>query len=136
MQKITRILVPTDFSPAANASYEYAESLRAIIGARLIVVHIIAPIHYLEDADQTLAMREAREATQRAFAALKPAPSHALIRYGIPHQVIVETAAALSVNLVIMGTHGRSGLQRLLLGSVAANVLRHAPCPVLTVRGQ
>jgi universal stress protein A len=67
---------------------------------------------------------------------LRPVPKRTLIERGVPHDVIVGTAKSLGVDLIIMGTHGRLGLKRLVLGSVAENVVRHAPCPVLTVRGR
>lgn len=134
MEKIRRILVPTDFSLAAGTAYRFAGHLRTRTDADLIVLHVIAPVYYVERLDLTLLVREARKAAEHNVATLKPAPTRTLIKEGIPHHTVIQTASALDIDLIVMGTHGRSGLERLVLGSVAENVLRHAPCPVLTVR--
>ncbi len=137
MQRIGRILIPTDFSPTADAALAYAAKLSAKTGAAaLIALHVVSPVYYLEAADLALLLREAREVAQRALDRLRPVPSRTLLVNGVPHEAIVETARSVGADLIVMGTHGRSGLQRLVLGSVAENVLRHAPCPVLTLRGK
>jgi universal stress protein A len=136
MQRIGRILLPTDFSPTADAAFRYAAKLSAETGASLIALHVIAPVYYLEAAELVLLQREAREAAQRGLARLRPAPARTMLANGVPHDMIVQTARSVGADLIVMGTHGRSGLKRLMLGSVAENVLRHAPCPVLTVRGK
>jgi universal stress protein A len=135
MQRIARILVPTDFSPTADAAFKFAVKLSAHTRASLIVLHVIAPVYYLEDADLALLVREARQTAQKGLMLLKPPPGRSMIERGVPHDVIVEIARSVRADLIVMGTHGRSGLKRLVLGSVAENVLRHAPCPVLTIRG-
>ncbi len=134
MQKINQILVPTDFSATANAAFKYANTICHQLSARLCVLHVIAPVYYVEAADLTALMHEAEKAADAALHKLKPTPSRALIERGTPHEVIVAAAGRVGADLIIMGTHGRSGIQRLVLGSVAENVLRHAPCPVLTLR--
>jgi universal stress protein A len=136
MRKIRRILVPVDFSPAAGAAFRYASNLGAAFGARLIVLHVISPVYYLEPADFASLVHEARLAAEARLSKLRPAPSRALVEVGIPHDLIVQVAESVGADLIVIGTHGRSGLQRLMLGSVAENVVRHAPCPVLTVRGR
>ncbi len=133
--RVTRILVPTDFSPTANTAFRYAAALSKTTGASLIALHVIAPVYYLEPADRASLVREARTAAHEAFGKLRPVPARAMIEEGVPHDVIVAVARTVGADLVVMGTHGRSGLNRLMLGSVAENVVRHAPCPVLTVRG-
>ena len=130
-----RILVPTDFSKTANKAFRYACTLSKTTGASLIALHVIAPVYYLEPADAAALVRESRAAAQKQFGRLKPSPARAMIETGIPHEVIAETARTVGADLIVMGTHGRSGLNRLMIGSVAENVVRHAPCPVLTVRG-
>lgn len=136
MKGIGRVLVPTDFSPSANTAFRYAARLCAKTRASLVALHVIAPVYYLEAADLAFVQREAREAAQRGLRRLRPAPSRTMTVSGVPHHAIVETARLIGADLIVIGTHGRSGLKRLVLGSVAENVLRHAPCPVLTVRGK
>lgn len=133
--RVARILVPTDFSGTANKAFRYAAVLSKTTGASLIALHVIAPVYYLEPADAASLVREARAVAQKEFGKLKPAPARAMIQEGIPHDVIAAAAQTVGADLVVMGTHGRSGFNRLMLGSVAENVVRHAPCPVLTVRG-
>ncbi len=134
MKRIRRLLVPTDFSPTANAAFAYAADLSAKTGASLVALHVVAPVYYLEAADLALLQREAREAAERGLRRLRPAPSRTMTVNGVPHDAIVQAARTIGADLIVIGTHGRSGLKRLVLGSVAENVLRHAPCPVLTVR--
>src|SRR3990172_4804693 len=111
MQRIQRILVPTDFSPTASRVYKYAHQFCETLGAELIALHVVAPVHYLEPADSALLMREAREVAEKSMRQLKPAPARSVVKEGAPHDVIVTVAVAVAADLIVMGTHGRSGLQ-------------------------
>jgi universal stress protein A len=131
--KLETILVPLDFSSTALAAYEYAVGLCAETGARLIALHVL-PAPYAESVDLVLLRREAEEAAQAMIESLDPPPSQSIIEQGVAHDTILKVAEAVGATLIVIGTHGHSGVRRLMLGSVAENVLRHAPCPVLTVR--
>lgn len=140
----TRILVPTDFSEPSDAALDYARTLAEKFGASLHLLHIIEPHtsgpfsneSYIGPSMYEVQLTEARS----KLAARVPPTDRA--RYGATTEVmtgmsaatIVEFAADQHIDLIVMGTHGRTGLEHLLMGSVAEHVVRTAPCPVLTVR--
>lgn len=129
------ILVPIDFSSNSIAALEYAAAFARDGNAELLIVHVRGPeTNQLEGVGAV----EALEALDDALHAVRPTDegipcSHRLIE-GTPAQAIVETAAAEDVQMIVMGTHGRSGMARLVMGSVAEEVVRNAQCPVLTLR--
>lgn len=141
--KFKHILVPTDLSDRSTAALEYASSLAEMCGARLHILHVDdlmayaavsgaegAYIHELPGTDQ-------RELKAR-LAEIKPTAanveySHHFVE-GVPSVEIVALVDELSADLIVMSSHGRTGLSRVLMGSVAENVLRHATCPVLIVK--
>jgi nucleotide-binding universal stress UspA family protein len=141
-----RILVPTDFSPCARAAWQLAQRLASVSGSELILVHVIvrgtvwgeSPFNadrmreLFGDVDRR-AERELDEWAAEARAAWLPVAVR--IREGSAHEEIVELARDRAADLIVIGTHGRGGAKRALLGSVADKVVRLAPCPVLTVRG-
>lgn len=137
-------LVPIDYSEYANQALEYAMTLASTLQARLTLLHVIHefPIGIGEMASALpySSMHDLEVAVQRSMEEqLKRVQDAGLeadtiIVHGIPFQSIVDIAHEQKVDLIIMGTHGRTGLQHILLGSVAEKVVRHAPCPVLTVR--
>jgi nucleotide-binding universal stress UspA family protein len=142
--EIRRILCPTDFSAFSGPSFERAVTLAAWYEAALTVLHVVpdtmAPASGLTrmanpvlldptlpaviEHDLSCVVAPARRAGLRAEGEL---------REGKPAAEIVRVAQELPADLIVMGTHGRSGFQRWVLGSVAETVLRRAPCPVLTV---
>jgi nucleotide-binding universal stress UspA family protein len=142
-----RILVPTDFSPPSDAALEYARILAAKFGSSLQLLHVIdepnASSAFVADgfAPNTENIREGMlmQARERLAQVMKVA-ERAHIRVtadaviGMPASAIVDYAAATGANIIVMGTHGRTGLAHLLMGSVAEHVVRTASCPVLTVR--
>ncbi len=143
----SRILVPTDFSPTSDAALEYARILAAKFGSSLQLLHVIddpaASTAIVADgfAPDTVDIREAmlaqaRERLACAMSVTDRARFHATAEafVGMPASVIVDYAAATGTALIVMGTHGRTGLAHLLMGSVAEHVVRTARCPVLTVR--
>jgi universal stress protein A len=131
-----KILVPVDFSPSSVKAYAYAAGISKVTRAALLALHAIPPIHYVEAADSIALTHEAQAAAEKALRKLRPRPTESIIERGVPHDVIIKVARATGADMIVMGTHGHSGLRRLLLGSVAENVVRHAACPVLTVRSK
>jgi nucleotide-binding universal stress UspA family protein len=143
---IQHILVPTDFSPYAEQALSYAIEMAQTLKARLTLLHVIQelplgagegltafPPAYLQ-ALEANAQQGLQQALQRVHAAGLTGDS-ALI-FGAPFNAIIETARDQQVDLIIMGTQGRTGLAHLLVGSVAEKVVRLAPCPVLVTRSQ
>jgi nucleotide-binding universal stress UspA family protein len=142
---IQHILVPTDFSEYADYALDYAIELAKTFQARLTVLYVFhlsslalgeAPPTVLADTLEAMETH-AQQRTQMALAHVKEAGLQAdsAIVEGIPFQVIIETAESRDVDLIVMGTHGRTGLTHALMGSVAEKVVRLAPCPVLVTRG-
>jgi nucleotide-binding universal stress UspA family protein len=140
MMLIRTILHPTDFSEQAQHAFAAACSLARDHSARLVVLYVRAPsvVAYGElgpivsDPIQTPADVEA------SLAALHLPDPGVEVEYrtaeGDPAAEVVRLAGVVGANLIVMGTHGRTGLGRLLMGSVAEAVLRRAPCPVLTLK--
>jgi nucleotide-binding universal stress UspA family protein len=145
MRPIKKILVATDFSPCARAALDAAVELAAPLQASILLLHVYAvPTEVLPDGSilslDGLAVErieralddelcdERRRAQRRGVAI---AVEHA---DGQPAEVILRRAAEEHIDLIVAGTHGRRGLKRLVLGSVAERVLRTASCPVLVVR--
>ncbi len=121
-----RVVVPTDFSTCAEEAWALAQRVAQVCGSELVLVHILeAPLD-----------SEAREALEQwaAKARQRGLKARTVVRRGTPHQEIVALATDERADLVVIGTHGRGGLNRALLGSVADRVVRLATCPVLTVR--
>jgi universal stress protein A len=146
MVRITRILVPTDFSAAADAALDYAYELVGKFGASLEILHVLdhplvvdgmAGEAYVSEAPtlRTAMLLEAQERLRhRATPGAGVPPVHTEVLFGYGARTIAEYAAERGVDLIVMGTHGRTGFAHLLLGSVAERLVRTAPCPVLTVR--
>jgi nucleotide-binding universal stress UspA family protein len=138
MLPVHTILFPTDFSECAQQAFPFACSLARDCGARIVVLHVSLPplSHEKLEADRNpdeyygpllQMLREMHAAKENVQV------DHRL-EEGDPPKRILEAAQELNAGLIIIGTHGRSGLARLLLGSVAEQVLRQASCPVLTVK--
>ena len=143
------MLVPTDFSSGSRAALSLAADLAKVHGARLVVLHVAellpgltadtmvhaegggAPLR-LEDFHraQTLAWME----QDRALAHARDVPVELVFVLGAVVSVVLAEAAQRHADVIVMGTHGRSGLAHLVMGSVAERVLRQSPVPVLTVR--
>jgi universal stress protein A len=141
----TRILVPLDFSEQSTRALAYAKMLAGAFSASLELMHIV-PNPYISDGSglstalpQSFLDNFEQDARARLEAALTPAERTSfsvqhVVRSGDPRLEIVEHARLAPVDLIVMGTHGRTGVSHLLLGSVAEQVIRTAPCPVVTVR--
>ena len=137
--KARKVLYPTDFSAAGKHALELATSLARDGGGSLVIIHVEEPPMAYGGGELYSGVQEPdREELRKALAAVVPAdPSvpcvHKLL-VGDPAEAIIQVAESDGVDLIVMGTHGRTGLGRLLMGSVAESVVRRARCPVLTVK--
>jgi nucleotide-binding universal stress UspA family protein len=145
-----RVLHPTDFSKASTAAF--ARSLTAARESRgeLVLVHVLSPIIAMAGAGEAYvtpsvyeemnksARAWAQKQLDRLLAKARAAKVRArgMILDGVTHEQIVRAAKRQRADVIVMGTHGRTGVARFFLGSVAARVAATAPCPVLTVRGR
>lgn len=137
--KADKILFATDFSPASEAALRYASSLARDSGAKLLIVHVEEPpLAYGAGEmyiDPIEIMRPGLEKVlQRVQPTAPGVPHEHHLLLGDPAQELVDLAQREKVDLIVMGTHGRTGLSRLLMGSVAEEVVRKAPCPVFTLK--
>lgn len=137
--RVKNLLFTTDFSPAANAAVPYATRLAQLFGAKLWALHVTPPtINPMTDPKTWAGLEEAaakkkeeqRQALLETFPGLGP---EILIEEGDLWSIFQAAISKNNIDLVVMGTHGRTGVSKLLLGSVAEEVFRSAPCPVLTV---
>ena len=137
---ISQILVATDFSPQASYALEWARSLADAFGAKLILLHVIDVFSLAEMGsvmgvlDLLHLLREQAHKGMEELKALIP-DAQTVVREASPRPVIVDAALELNCQMIVMGTHGRSGLAHLLLGSVAEYVVRNSKVPVLTIGG-
>lgn len=133
MSKIRRILFATDFSAASTTAYRTVVAMRTRLKAQLFVVHVVPPIYQVDAIDAAAVARAAQQDAEVRLAKLRPPAARTILRYGVVHEMIAREAERVRANLVVVGSHGRTGFRRILLGSVAEAVVRHAPCPVLTI---
>jgi len=129
MPYAARILVATDFSPLSSIALEHAIALASLCRASIHLIHVRADASgHVDDEERRLA-----GLVSRCHAEALAVTSQ--VCAGPPAAAIVKAAADRAVDLIVLGTHGRQGVAHLMLGSVAEQVVRSAPCPVLTVRG-
>lgn len=137
--KVTKILFPTDFSHCGDAALRLATSLARDAGATLLIVHVEEPPIAYGGGEMYYGVPDpVSDDLQRMLHEVVPSDpavpyEHKLIT-GDPSTAIAKLAEDEKVDLIVMGTHGRTGLTRLLMGSVAEAVVRRAPCPVLTYK--
>ena len=148
MKRIRLIMHPSDFSPASGAAFAKAVDLAKASGAELLVVHVLSTVVPMAgDGYVSPKLYQELEASNRAYgnqqlgalvARAKKAGVRArpLLLEGLAHDRIVRAARARRADMIVIGTHGRTGLAKLFLGSVAGRVVAAARCPVLTVRGK
>ena len=147
MKLYRTILMASDLSPTSDDAFEEALRLAKEVGAELRILHVYEPpmpvaLPYptaglYDTFEQETQIREAAARTlERLIRRAGDRGVHAtpLLRQGVPDYEITDAAARERADLIIVGTHGRRGTSRLLLGSVAARVVADAPCPVLTIR--
>jgi universal stress protein A len=140
--KIANILVPVDFSECGQTAVRYALGMAAQFQAVVTLVHVVEQIIYPGDwMYPPLAMSdfaaERRDEVQRKMEGLVHEPSakvNHVVRVGRAWQEVTDLAREINADLLVIATHGYTGLKHVLLGSVAEKIVRHAPCPVLTVR--
>jgi len=144
MTKTETILCPTDFSANASHAFQFAQRLAEKCGATVELMHVYhIPLHLADDmAPKTLeemdpGLRESLERDLRKFAgghARNDVPVTFQLRVGNPSHEIIEEAERINAHMIVMGILGLTGLQRVLVGSVAEQVVRLSIHPVLTVR--
>jgi nucleotide-binding universal stress UspA family protein len=142
------ILHPTDFSKASNAAFARALADARAGRSELLVLHVLSPVvpvagegyvspavyEQMSESTQAWAQKQLDRLLAKARAARVRA--RGLLVEGVAHEQIVRTAKRQRVGVIVIGTHGRTGVARFFLGSVAARVAAAAPCPVLTVRAR
>lgn len=145
MKTIDKILFATDFSESSDHAFEYARTLASSFKAKLIVIHVInepvdlrgfyVPHISFDKLEEEI--RQGAENMMRKFCESKLAgfgEYDSLVISGIPYEEILKKADTENVSLIVLGTHGRTGLDHVLFGSTAEKVVRKSRCPVLTVR--
>lgn len=136
MIAVKRVLVPVDFSEASDAALQYGIGLVQSFGGRLYLLHVPGKTGENLEADFPIGpfARAAREPLQAVAATATQLRPEYAIRIGTPADEILRYADDRSIDLIVMGTHGRSGVAHLVMGSVAESVVRGATCPVMTLR--
>jgi nucleotide-binding universal stress UspA family protein len=146
---IDSILLPTDFSECARRAVPVAAEFARLLGARVVCLHVVEPIVQpvgWTPLAEPMPVAELGEQLDTAAARDLPAFSRSeefagldvedLIAHGDPAAEIVRMAEERGVGLIVISSHGRTGLGRILFGSTAESVVRHARCPVLVVKPQ
>jgi nucleotide-binding universal stress UspA family protein len=143
------LLVPVDFSPHSNETIKYAAGLAALTGANISILHVFqipeypAAFYYGLSLERETVKMHVEAAKREANAQLsliaeelgsKGLSADPLLRSENPYEEIVNAAKELGVGLIVIGSDGHMGLERLLLGSTADRVVQYAPCPVLVVK--
>ena len=144
---IKRMLVPIDFSETSLAALDYAVDLARTVRARMTLIHVVEPIYLAVPGDMyapiprvDVLLTEQRQTARVELAKLceriakKRVKCEAMLATGSVYQCVAAAAKQKKADLIVIGTHGRTGLSHVLLGSVAERVVQTAPCPVLAVR--
>jgi universal stress protein A len=143
MKPIQRILCPVDFSDTSNHAVEYAANLAVPLGAEMHLLHVYQlPMYTMPDGALLAGPETAQRVMETGQDSLnkladkvpKGTTVNTHLTEGVPHAEVNRLAKEVGADLVVMGTHGRTGIGHLLLGSVAERVVRTSPIPVLTVR--
>jgi nucleotide-binding universal stress UspA family protein len=145
IMEIKSILFPTDFSEGSSQALQYAVDMAKRYGAKLFLVNVIYDVvkatgWYVPHVSVNKMYEEIQEGAKKElerFGVEELSGLKALERTvitGVPHEEIINFAKNHKIDLIVMGTHGRKGVDRILFGSTAAQIVRFAPCPVLTVR--
>jgi nucleotide-binding universal stress UspA family protein len=150
MPSFGTILFAGDFSERSKGPYHVAQTLAEHAGGRVVVLHVVVPVLYAEPSgppgtaglpvffptDSPAHHAELTDQLRQFYPAPNPERVEYQVKNGDAPQVILQAARELGADLIVLGTHGRSGLDRIVTGSVAENVLRHAECPVLAFRAR
>jgi nucleotide-binding universal stress UspA family protein len=141
MFRLHSILCPTDFSPCAAAAVEYAAQLARRVQAEIALVHVVPEFdHYIVGLDMIAVLPQlidqscakAEDELHKMRKQFADLTVHTEVRRGSPHESILT--AAKGMDLIVIGTHGRTGIKHVMLGSVAERIVRYSTVPVLTVR--
>jgi nucleotide-binding universal stress UspA family protein len=143
--EIKSILFPTDFSEGASHALAYAIDMSKKFEAKLFLLHVIHDIDastglHIPHSSVDVMYKELEAATRKAMDKLCLSVNdycrgtESFVMHGVPYEEILKFVSAKTINMVIMATHGRKGLDRVLFGSTAERVVRNSICPVLTVR--
>lgn len=140
---LKNILFATDFSEASQAALPYAAAIARRYDSQLHIAHITSPASYVIssqpgdpitlDSIHEAALADARQRMETLASHLKTVPHHTYVREGEVWESLSDLIQTHEIDLVVMGTHGRNGVEKLVLGSKAEEILRQATCPVLTV---
>ena len=141
---VRSILVPLDFSPSSKQALDYAVAVARQFKAKLTLLHVVEPVAtpdfaasfplVMEDDKLMAAAKNELEGVVKAARVRRGIVEKILVRFGRSFHEITEAARTRKVDLIIIATHGYTGLKQALLGSTTERVVRHAPCPVLVVR--
>jgi nucleotide-binding universal stress UspA family protein len=145
MLNINRILVPIDFSEYSKKAFRYAVEFARTFSAEIVLVYVVEPVIYPADFSfgqvalpSVEVELQARGAQQLNLLIEKEVPddvrARAAVRSGKPFVEIIHAAKDEQADLIIIATHGHSGIEHVLFGSTAEKVVRKAPCPVLSIR--
>ena len=148
MDRIKKILAPTDLSDLSQTGVRYALELAKAVGAEVIVYLVVCRDEFmryellhvrpllLDNLLQRYRLELSGFLKQRFSALLAPIKLRQEVELGIPEDNIVTKAKEEAMNLIVISTHGRTGLSHMFMGSVTEHVIRHAPCPVLSIRSE
>jgi len=142
---IKKILIPIDFSDYSKAALKYSVSFAKVFNAELILIYVVEPVIYPPDfsmgqvalptVDLDLNTRAKEELDKLVKTEINSTlKARTTVRTGKPFVEIIECAKEEDIDLIIIATHGHSGVEHILFGSTAEKVVRKAPCPVLTLR--
>jgi universal stress protein A len=141
----SKILVPIDFSEYTDDIVKYAIEIAQKFGSAIHLIHVIPNMDYFTPYESFMAAEnmmtvqkgvevEVQRDLEKVAAGIEGIPVTKVVRTGVSFVEIVDYVKSEHVDLVIMATHGRGGLEHIIIGSVAEKVVRKSPCPVLTIR--
>jgi nucleotide-binding universal stress UspA family protein len=138
MLPVHTVLFPTDFSDPSLSAFPVACSLARDIGARLVILYVVPPPLGHDELEVRRDPEHYYQGLWKSLRDLQPPDGSIAVEHrlevGEAETVILQVARETKAGLIVLGTHGRTGLSHLLMGSVAEQVVRKAPCPVLTLR--
>jgi nucleotide-binding universal stress UspA family protein len=143
--EIKRILFPTDFSEESSHALQYAVDIAKRYGAKLYLLHVVHAVYNvtgwyvphtsIDEIYKDLGKSAQKELERYDLEALRGHKDiERKVLTGVPYEVIIKFVNENKIDLIVIGSHGRKGIDRVLFGSTASQVVRYAPCPVLTVR--
>ena len=143
--KVRRVLVPTDFSPGAEPALGWASVLASGFDAKMLLLHVLdvrlaaigglpPQMASMPAVDELVRIVSAEAEQEMQALGVRFPNARTIVKEGVPRLIILEVAKAEGADLIVMGTHGRTGLSHVFFGSVAEYVVRHSRVPVLTAR--